>query len=751
MSGVVALHLGTGPIRRFDEDDLRRNDALGRAPEAEPAPYELAPPDPAAAPPTLMSAANTLSDLPRPITTVPGLPPPPIPVPPGLGPPSIPPPPGQPTTNTLVGMGRSTPPAIPTVKRAPSVSGIPPMPPPAVRKLPTRPELDLAIPIDAARPATLTDASTESAVHPLDPDDLESVDPASLEGDTVLGIGAAGAAALDAPMSPVGESAARSARMITPLTGPPGPPDDLDGPTHAMLGDQLLDEAPTVPPAEPPSTTYRLDPSSIDTKPIPPVTLEPLLFDPIEPPPRAGDLSSAGPERGPVGAPARSTEPPPERPVLDEARWFDEASVRSPAPVREPGSNRIAMPLAADPVPTEVKSEPRSEKIGHTILGVAAPSLPPRAPTPLPFPPSPPPERRPPADPLSAMVLEGFHTAPAPVSEVQDWRDVGVIPPAEVSQITRSPRNTPGEAAPVVPPNWVPTPSPPSPIQVSTPSRGRRRAMWLAVGLAGAAIVGVGAWQVYVQIVVPPSSLSPVVVNAPADARQAAPPDAAQIATAPPDAAEVAAAPADAARVAIATPAPVDAAKVVAAPADAAKVTAVPADAAQVAAAPRDAAGPADAAKVAAVPPGPPTGPGDHLSITSTPPGARVFLDGSDVGATPLTLNGSPDRHALVVLLAGHELYQKQVDGHGAFQIQLKEITPSNGPAGIKVLRCKDKDRYYVFVDGKPTGQACPTERIGCEVGPHTVEVYDIATDTRRKWDIVVKDTRLSFRVRVDP
>ena len=50
-----------------------------------------------------------------------------------------------------------------------------------------------------------------------------------------------------------------------------------------------------------------------------------------------------------------------------------------------------------------------------------------------------------------------------------------------------------------------------------------------------------------------------------------------------------------------------------------------------------------------------------------------------------------------------------------------------------------------MFVDGKPTGQTCPTERIGCEVGPHTVEVYDVVTETRRKWDINVKDTRLSY------
>ena len=144
------------------------------------------------------------------------------------------------------------------------------------------------------------------------------------------------------------------------------------------------------------------------------------------------------------------------------------------------------------------------------------------------------------------------------------------------------------------------------------------------------------------------------------------------------------------------------------------------------------------------------TAPGQALAIASTPPGARVFLDGADTGATPLSLPGTPDRHTIALLLAGHELYVAQVDGHGTFQIPLKEVTPSNGPAGIKVLRCKDKDRYYVFVDGKPTGQTCPTERIGCDVGPHSVEVYDVVSETRRKWDVVVKDTRLSLRVRVE-
>ena len=88
------------------------------------------------------------------------------------------------------------------------------------------------------------------------------------------------------------------------------------------------------------------------------------------------------------------------------------------------------------------------------------------------------------------------------------------------------------------------------------------------------------------------------------------------------------------------------------------------------------------------------------------------------IGATPLKLPGSPDRHTIAVLLPGHELYVAQVDGHGAFEIPLKEVTPIGRPRRHQGHRCKDKDRYYVFVDGKPTGMTCPTERIEVERRP---------------------------------
>jgi hypothetical protein len=331
-------------------------------------------------------------------------------------------------------------------------------------------------------------------------------------------------------------------------------------------------------------------------------------------------------------------------------------------------------------------------------------------------------------DQLSEMVLEGYRTGPAqPLPEPDgDWREPSAIHSETASRDHAASQDPPPAHAPQ---GWMTAPASPT-APVADAARPRSRALWIVAGMVGAAVIGVAAWQVYTRLIVPPTGSIGRITSRPSEPHVVAPPDDGAIIAGASDDAE-ASAPADATQAAVGL-------------ADAAQVARGPGDA-------RTASGaPADAAQVATIRPAVPTAPGDSLSIASTPPGARVFLDGADAGTTPLKLPGSPDRHTIALLLASHELYVVQVDGHGTFQVPLKEVTPSNGPAGIKVLRCKDKDRYYVFVDGKPTGQTCPTERIGCEVGPHTVEVYDVVSETRRKWDIVVKDTRLSFRVRVE-
>ena len=52
--------------------------------------------------------------------------------------------------------------------------------------------------------------------------------------------------------------------------------------------------------------------------------------------------------------------------------------------------------------------------------------------------------------------------------------------------------------------------------------------------------------------------------------------------------------------------------------------------------------------------------------------------------------------------------------------------------------------------DGVETGMLCPTERIGVTMGPHTVEIYDPVSDTRRAFPVTVDMRDRSHRVRVD-
>ena len=139
----------------------------------------------------------------------------------------------------------------------------------------------------------------------------------------------------------------------------------------------------------------------------------------------------------------------------------------------------------------------------------------------------------------------------------------------------------------------------------------------------------------------------------------------------------------------------------------------------------------------------------DKLVIRSTPRRAKVYLDGSPQGKTPLTLDATADSHRLAVILPGYKLHTSDIDGSGKLDIALEEVTPPGGPAGIKI-RCRKKNRYYVIVDGHDTGQLCPTERIGVDLGEHTIEIYDPINDSRQEFHANVKDTHHSVRIRVD-
>ncbi len=193
-----------------------------------------------------------------------------------------------------------------------------------------------------------------------------------------------------------------------------------------------------------------------------------------------------------------------------------------------------------------------------------------------------------------------------------------------------------------------------------------------------------------------------------------------------------------------------DAAAPLAKAADAAVLVAETADAAVLVATTADAASseePAVPEEPIAIPT--PALSGDGLQIASNPAGAKVYLDGTLVGMTPVTLDASSDRHRLALIMPGYDLHTGEINGQGNFAFDLSEVVPPGGPAGIKV-RCKEKNRYYVFVDDNAVGQLCPTERIGVFKGKHVVEIYDPITDSRRRFSAHVKETRLSLRVKVD-
>jgi hypothetical protein len=137
------------------------------------------------------------------------------------------------------------------------------------------------------------------------------------------------------------------------------------------------------------------------------------------------------------------------------------------------------------------------------------------------------------------------------------------------------------------------------------------------------------------------------------------------------------------------------------------------------------------------------------LTVESTPARAMVYVDGTAKGKTPITVDGIDDTVSLAVVLPSHKLHLAEISGTGVHRVTLIEVSPPAGPAGIKV-RCRTKNRYYVFIDGNDVGQLCPTERLGVDLGEHVIEVYDPETEQRHSFPIKVKQTRNSARVYVD-
>lgn len=487
--------------------------------------------------------------------------------------------------------------------------------------------------------------------------------------------------------------------MPPPIPGPPAvQPPPLPAPSTTMLGVTPVKKAaiPAIPAiAKKPPTT-----------PPPPPLAE--KDDVLDAPSGLLEIDDSGPIRVPHVPLSDDGTLPPLDPNKNALHRFDTSAdtmvpptqVRLPKPT--PGQNFESQ--------TGEMSKGMLEQLQRKAT-MATSDIPPLAPPP----PAPLPEE-PIIEIREQSKAEPLPTEPSPASTMPGHAPAPASAPA--------PAPAPAPSRPSTPPPTAITTPPPAAASSQIPSSSLPK---IALGVLLLGVLGAGGYYLYTTQLAPKKTTEVVATKSlDAGTKETVP-----VAVVP-DAADTAAT------------APIDAAE---------KAATVTVDAAeQVATAPVDAAAAAptpDAAAVASTNPTP-SGSSDSLEIKSKPRGARVFIDGADQGTTPVKLDGSTDRHTLAVLLPGHDLYIAEVDGHGVFDVQLKPVTPTGGNAGIKVLKCKDKERYYVYVDGKPTGMTCPTERIDTVVGPHTVEVYDIVTESRRKFDITVKDERLSERVRIE-
>nr|HEX4313980.1 protein kinase [Kofleriaceae bacterium] len=776
MSGMLSIDLGTGPRPRVVLDDVIE----AGAPEPDGSETDsFVRPDTEVPGPVPLSGL-TQPDLPRPMTTMTGLAPPPIPVPQGIAlPPAIPaipapalnatlpgvrpgavtggaplmtPPPGAlpppvpvgPSRGTSPGVQRPQPPAgssgsspgavaggraagaSPSTMQIPTIAPVPPRPPPP----PPRPQTG---PSAVVSPPPVPPPRAATGPRPITAPDSG---PMSSRTATRLSAGVAvpRSPSPSSPPMPLVEAivpSAPGAGMSEAAT--PGAPDDGPGAfgiPSTPLAAPPLDDVPTFR-QTPRAAREGAAPSLF----APTAISDQVIADAHSELDRAGTLADDGLPR--PGSEPRDL-PTADMPPLLVERLKE--AVRGPsgeiAAAAEAAQYEARLPIGhvGDQDTTNPFEEPTVPRLDPPLdspLGL-------REPEPMRL------------DTEQALGAEPLLEAP-PASPRQSGQILSVDSPAAQDVFQRR-RQTPMP----LPAVRAPQPSPITPLPRSGMSIGAIVALLGVVAIAGGAIA---AWQLGVfgsgdgESAPGDDSGSAKVATAKADAGATStrPPsarDAGALATAPADAGSAVAALADARAGSNAASNAVGSNAVARVGSNAA------ASIGSNAVASVGSGSPVPAGSNAAPPPiadAQPTSSSGDLVVHSTPTGAHVYLDGADKGVTPATIPALAGRHDLTLYALGFDLYQGKIDGHGTFDLTLTAAPATTGDGGIKVIHCKELNRYYVYVDGKPAGQTCPTDnRVNAVLGPHTVDLLDIQTGTKRTWHIQVTDLRLSYRVRVD-
>ena len=124
-------------------------------------------------------------------------------------------------------------------------------------------------------------------------------------------------------------------------------------------------------------------------------------------------------------------------------------------------------------------------------------------------------------------------------------------------------------------------------------------------------------------------------------------------------------------------------------------------------------------------PPGPAPG---TLSVVTRPAGAQVWIDGTPVGKSPLSVKTEPKVHQVVLTHPGYRMLREELETIKGTALK-KTLTPATmilgGTVPVKI-ECDTSGKYPVFIDGRDTGLLCPINEILLPPGKRVFGVYVI-------------------------
>src|SRR5262249_30080207 len=109
-----------------------------------------------------------------------------------------------------------------------------------------------------------------------------------------------------------------------------------------------------------------------------------------------------------------------------------------------------------------------------------------------------------------------------------------------------------------------------------------------------------------------------------------------------------------------------------------------------------------------------------RISVISSPGGATATLDGRAECKTPCSLDASPGRHVVSVVLPGYEVERREITLSSEREVELPIVVMR--ASGGTVMLTSVPPGAAVFVDGRSTGKVTPAQ-LPLPSGPHLIRV----------------------------